>query len=138
MVGEQHVLAVTRVESRKQLLSENAKRTPTFTVRRFACAYVSASIIRRGAKPGTEARALNVELALDWTGPFKAVAAGPVSLESTRDGRPLAAKLLYLDLLHDIPDLDAGLRVSTERCIHRYRAASRGSRLRSGDPFGGP
>ena len=44
------------------------------------------------------------------------LAIGPSPFDSTPDGRPLAAKLLYLDLPNDMPGPDAHCRVSTARC----------------------
>ena len=56
------------------------------------------------------------KLSLNWTGPSKILAVDPSSSDSTPDGRPLAAKLLYLDLPNDMPGPDAHCWVSVTRC----------------------
>ena len=56
------------------------------------------------------------KLAFNWTGPFKELAVGPVSSDSTPDGRPLAAKFLYVDLPNDMLGVGARCRVSVDRC----------------------
>ena len=64
--------------------------------------YNSAATIRQGAATGSSAannadtQVLKAKLSLNWTGPFKILAVGP--LASAPDNRPLADKLLYLDL----------------------------------------
>ena len=78
--------------------------------------YNTASTIRQGAKVGTDAKVLKVNLLLNWTGPFKILGIGPSPAEATPDARPLAVKLLYLDLLNDMPGVDAPCRVSVVRC----------------------
>ena len=39
--------------------------------------YNSASPIRQGVKANTDAKVLKAKLALDWTGPYDALAVGP-------------------------------------------------------------
>ena len=75
------------------------------------------STIRQGSKPGdadADAHVLKVKLSLNWTGPFKILAVGPAA--AAPDGRPLADKLLYLDLPSELPGIDAKARVSVARC----------------------
>ena len=77
--------------------------------------YNTAATIREGAKAGTGAKVLKTKLSLNWTGPFKILADGSHPAEAIPDGRPLAAKLLYLDLPNDMPGADAPCRVSVVR-----------------------
>ena len=82
--------------------------------------YNSASTIKQGSKPGAtaasdaDATVLKVKLSLNWTGPFKILGVGPAA--SAPDNRPLASKVLYLDLPSDMPGADAKPRVTVERC----------------------
>ena len=76
----------------------------------------SAATIHQGAKAGADARDLKEKLAFSWAGPFKELAVGTASSDSTPDGRPLAAKLLYVDLPKDMLGVGARCRVSVERC----------------------
>ena len=62
----------------------------------------------------SSAKVLKAKLALNWTGPYKALAVGPCSSAETPDGSPLVDNLLYLDLPSDLPDSDACRRVAIE------------------------
>ena len=59
-------------------------------------------------------KCLKAKLSLLWTGPFKILAVGPTA--KAPDGRPLADKLLFLDLPSDLPGKDSKRRVSVARC----------------------
>ena len=59
------------------------------------------------ANAGTDAKVLKAKLSLNWTDPYKILVVGPSPAESTPDARPLAAKLVDLDLHNDIPGADA-------------------------------
>ena len=78
--------------------------------------YNTAATIRQEAKSGTDAKVLKAKLSLNWTGPLKILAICPSPAEAITDGRPLAAKLLYLDLPNDMPSADAPCRVSVVHC----------------------
>ena len=116
LVREQHALTVSRVERRNSALSDKLKQLPIYTVSDWVWVYNTAATIRQGVKPGTDTKILKEKLSLNWTGPFKILAVGPSPSDSTPDGRPLTAKLLYLDLPHDMPGPDAHCRVSVARC----------------------
>ena len=80
----------------------------------------SASIITQGSKVGptastdADATVLKVRLSLNWTGPSKILEVGPAA--SAPDKRPLADKVLYLNLPSDMPGASAKPRVAVERC----------------------
>lgn len=82
--------------------------------------YNSASTITQGSKVGptastdADATVLKVKLSLNWTGPFKILEVGPAA--SAPDKRPLADKVLYLNLPSDMPGASAKPRVTVERC----------------------
>ena len=69
--------------------------------------YNSASTIHQGLKANTDAKVLKAKLALDWTGPYKVLAADPCSFADTPDGSPFGDNLFYLDLPSDLPSSDA-------------------------------
>ena len=54
-------------------------------------------------------------LSLNWTGRFKMLMVGHALAESAPDGRPLTAKLLYLDLPNDMPGMNTACRVLVVR-----------------------
>ena len=60
---------------------------------------------RQNAKSGTDAEVVKEHLLLNKTGPFNILAVGPSPSDSTLDGRPLPAKLLYVNIPDDMPDL---------------------------------
>ena len=74
---------------------------------------ISASTIRQGVKANTDANVLKAKLALNLTGPYKDLAAGPCFAAETPDGSPLGSNLLYLDLPSDLPDSDTHRPVTT-------------------------
>ena len=115
LAREQHALNIARVELRSAL-SDGLKQLPTFAIGGWVWVYNTATTIRQGAKAGTDAKILKGKLSVNWTGPFKILAVGPSPTEATPYGRPLAAKLLYLDLPNDMPGADAPCRVSVVRC----------------------
>ena len=78
--------------------------------------YNIVATIRQGAKAGTDAKVLKAKLSRNWTASFKILAVGPCAAEATPDGRPLAAKFICLDLLNDMPGVDAPCRVSVVPC----------------------
>ena len=53
---------------------------------------------------------------INWTGPYKVLAVGPCTPDDTPDGCPLGDKMLYFDLLSDMPGADARRRPSGQRC----------------------
>ena len=81
--------------------------------------YNTASTIRSGTKADKDAKVLKTKVTLNWMGAFKILAVGSSPAEATPDGRPLAAKLLCLDLHKDTPSADAPCRVSVVRCKPR-------------------
>lgn len=66
------------------------------------------------ASSDADATVLRVKLSLNWTGPFKILEVGPAA--SAPDKRPLADKVLYLNLPSDMPGASAKPRVTVERC----------------------
>lgn len=88
---------------------------PEFVVDGWAWVYHTAATIRQGAKAETDAKVLNAKLWPNWTGPYKALTAGPSSSADTSDASPLGAKLLHSGLPPDIPGADASQRVSVQR-----------------------
>ena len=110
-VHEQHALTVSRVEHCNSALSDALKQLRIYTIGSWVWVYDTAATIRQGARSGTEVKVLKEKLSLNWKGPFKILAVGPSPSYSTPDGRPLAAKLLYLDLPNDMQGPDAHCRV---------------------------
>ncbi|CAB1119757.1 unnamed protein product [Ectocarpus sp. CCAP 1310/34] len=86
-----------------------------FTVGGWAWVYNTAAIIRQGVQKDTDQQVLKAKFALSWTGPCKVLAVGPTSADAAPDGRPLARKLLYLDLPSDLSGPAARCRVSVLR-----------------------
>ena len=119
LVREQHLLTVARIHRRNASLS-NAYKTPIYKTGDWVWVYNSASTVTQGSKAGAtassnaDATVLKVKLALNWTGPFKILEVGPTA--SAPDKRPLADKVLYLDLPTDMPGANAKPRVTVERC----------------------
>ena len=116
LVREQHALTVSRAERRNSALSDSLKELPIYAVGGWVWIYNTAATIRQGAKSGTAAKVLKETLSLNWTGLFKILAVGPSPPDSTPDDRPLADKLLCLDLANDMPGPDAHCRVTVARC----------------------
>ena len=120
LVCEQHALNVARVERRNSALSlsDGLRQLPIYAIGVWVWTYNTAATIRQGVKAGTDFKVLKAKLSLNWTGPFKVLAVGPSPAEATPDGRPLASKLLYLDLPNDMPGAYAPL---PRRRGRRYR-----------------
>ena len=116
IVREMHALTVSRVERRNSALSDALRQVSNFIVGNWVWLYSTASIIRKSAKAGTDAKVLKTKFALNLTGPYKILANDPCPSSDTPDGSPLGDKLLYLDLPADVPGADAHRRVSVERC----------------------
>ena len=110
----QHLLSVSRIERRNSALSDALHKLPVYAVGGWVWVYNSESTIRQGARSGTDDKVLKAKLSLLWTGPFKILAVGPTA--KAPDGRPLADKLLFLDLPSDLPGKDSKRRVSVARC----------------------
>ena len=91
-------------------------KIPKFTVGAWAWVYKTAATIRQGARKETDQQVLKAKFALSWMGPYKVLAVGPASAKDTPDGRPLAHKLLYLDLPSDLSGPAVRSRVSVLRC----------------------
>ena len=114
LVREQHQLRVSRTERRNSVLSNALQKLPVYAIGGWVWVYNSESTIRQGVRSGTNDKVLKAKLSLLWTGPFKILAVGPCT--EAPDGRPLASKLLYLDLPTDLPGKDSKRRVSVARC----------------------
>ena len=82
------------------------RRSPPFTIGGWAWIYNSAATIRQGAKKGTRATVLKTKLSFNWTDLFKILAVRPAPASAIPDGLPLHDKLLYFDLLSDMPRRD--------------------------------
>ena len=105
---------VSRVERCNSARSDAIN--PSCNIGGWVRVYNTAAAICQGAKSGTDAKVLKATLSLNWTRHFNRLAVGPTPSESTPDGRPLAAKLLYLNLPNDMLDADAHYHVSVARC----------------------
>ncbi|CAB1111208.1 unnamed protein product [Ectocarpus sp. CCAP 1310/34] len=116
LVREYNALKISRVERRNSSLLDAIHKLPQFTVGGWAWVYNTAATLRQGVQKDTDQQLLKVKFALSWTGPYKVLAVGPTSADATPDGRPLAHKLLYLDLTSDLSGPAARCRVSVLRC----------------------
>ncbi|CAB1108007.1 unnamed protein product [Ectocarpus sp. CCAP 1310/34] len=116
LVREYSALKISRVERRNSPLLEPIHKLPQFTGGGWAWVYNTAATIRQGVQKDTDQQVLKAKFALSWTGPYKVLAVGPTSADATPDGRPLARKLLYLDLPSDLSGPAARCRVSVLRC----------------------
>ncbi|CAB1099587.1 unnamed protein product [Ectocarpus sp. CCAP 1310/34] len=113
LVREYNALNILPVERRISSLLDAIHKLPHFTVGGWAWVYSTAATIRQGVQKGTDQQVLKAKFAPSWTGPYKVFAVGPASADATPDGRPLARKLLYLDLPSDLSDPAARCRVVT-------------------------
>ncbi|CAB1106512.1 unnamed protein product [Ectocarpus sp. CCAP 1310/34] len=116
LVREYNALKISRVERRNSSLLDAIHKLPQFTVGGWAWVYNTAATIRQGVQKDTDQQVLKAKFARSWTGPYKVLAVGPTSADATPDGRPLAHKLLYLDLPSDLSGPAARCRVSVLRC----------------------
>ena len=114
-VRAHHALTVFLVYRRNSALADALRPAPNFAVGDWAWVYNSASTVRQGVKARTDGKVLQVELALNWTGPYKILVVGPCSAAKTLDGSTLGSNLVYLDLSSDLPSSDARRRVAVER-----------------------
>lgn len=115
LVREQHSANIARTELRTFALPDGLRQVPIDAIGGWLWVYNTATTIRQGSKAGTSADILKAKLSLNCTGPFKIVAGSRSPVEAAPDGRPLAAKLLYLDLPDGTPGADAPCRVSVLR-----------------------
>ena len=116
IVRAHHVLTVCRDNRRNSALADALHPAPSFATSGWACVYNSASTIRQSVKANSDTKVLKVKLALNWTGPYKLLAAGPCSAAETLDGSPLGNNLIFFDLPSDLPGADARRHVAIERC----------------------
>ena len=116
IVREQHAHTVARVNGRNSALSNAVLRRPKYMAGRWVWIYNTAATIRQGLQKSVDNKVLKEKLSLNWTGPFKILAAGPSPAADTPDGRPLGDKLLYLDLPSNISGPAAKPRVTVARC----------------------
>ena len=116
LVHKPRALTISRTERRHSALSDALKQLLIYNVGGWVWTYNTVATIHQGAKSGTDAKVIKEKLSLDWMGLFQILAVGPLPADSTPDGRPMAAKFLYLDLLTDMPGPDAHCRVSVARC----------------------
>ena len=112
IVREQHAFTVARVNGRNSALSDALLRRPKYTASGWVWVYNTAATIRQGLRKSANNKVLKEKLSLNWTGPFKILAAGPSSAADTPDGRPLGDKLLYLDLPSNLSGPAAKPRVT--------------------------
>lgn len=120
------------VRAGEQTIRHHRREAPEFDDIRFlkkASAYIvggcvwiynTPAIIRQGVKSGTDAILLKGKLCLSWTGLPNMLAVGPSPSRLTPEGHPLADKLLYLDVLNDMPGPHAPCRAS----IFHYKPCS--------------
>ena len=94
IVRAHHAPTVSRVNRRTSALADALRPAPYFAVSGWACVYNSTSTIRQGVKANTDAEVLKAKHALNWTGPYKALAVGPSSAAETPAGSPLGRNLL--------------------------------------------
>ena len=67
-------------------------------------------------KANTDDKVVKDKLALNWTGPYNALAVAPCSAAETPDRSPLGSNLLYFDLPSDLPGSESRRRVDIQRC----------------------
>ena len=115
-VREQHALTVARVNGRNSALSDALLSRPKYMAGGWVWIYNTAATIRQGLRKSADNKVLKEKLSLNWTGPFKILAAGPSPAADTPDGRPLGDKLLYLDLPSNLSGPAAKPRVTVARC----------------------
>ncbi|CAB1115322.1 unnamed protein product [Ectocarpus sp. CCAP 1310/34] len=115
LVREYKTLKISRVERRNSSLLDAIHNFPQFAVGGWSGVYNTAATIRQGVQKDTDQQVLKAKFALSWTGPHKVLAVGPASADSVPDGRPLARKLLYLDLPSDLSGPAARCRVPVLR-----------------------
>ena len=116
IVRAHHALTVSRVNRRNSALADALHPAPNFATGGWAWVYDSDFTILQGVKANTDAKVLKAKLALNWTGPYKILAASPCSAAETPDNSPLGSNLLYLDLPSDLRGSVARRRVAIERC----------------------
>ena len=116
LVRDQHALTVARVNGRNSALSDALLRRPQYAAGGWVWVYNTAATIRQGMRKDIDNKVLKEKLSLNWTGPFNIIAVGPSPATDTLDGRPLANKLLYLDLPSNLSGPAAKSRVTVARC----------------------
>ena len=116
IVREQHALTTARVNGRNSALSDALLRRPKYTAGGWVWVYNTAATIRQGLRKSADNKVLKDKLSLNWTGPFKILAAGPSPAADTPGGRPLGDKLLYLDLPSNLSGPAAKPHVTVARC----------------------
>ena len=135
-VREFHAIYVSRLHRRNAPLMDALRLLPPFSVMGWAWIYNSAATIRQGVRKGTDAIVIKTELSFNWIGLFKILAVGPAPASAVPDDRHLHDKLLYFDLLPDMPGRDSKtshLRSPLQPMPERRRH-SRHTKLSSGRP----
>ena len=107
VVREFHALHVSRLDRRNAALMDALRLLPPFSVIGWAWIHNSAATIRQGVRKGTDAVVIKTKLSFSWIGPFKVLVVGPAPASAVPVGRPLHDKLLYFDLLPDMPGRDS-------------------------------
>lgn len=116
LLREQNTLTIPSVESRYSALSDDLKQPHVYSVGGWVCArtrpplhlYREPNVAETPRFSSRSYRLAGRSLPGLWPPP-------PPPSDPAPDGRPLVAKSLYLDLLNEIPGVDAPSRVSATR-----------------------
>ena len=105
LVRELHRLTVSRLQRRNAPIMAALLASPPFSVGGWAWVYNSASTIRQGVKKGTDATVLKTKLSLNWKGPFKILAVGPMQPPTpsiTTRYKTSCSSSMYLQIFRDV------------------------------------
>lgn len=106
---------MTRIERRNSALAGSPRSTLTYTAGQWVWSYKTIVTIYQGSKKDKDDKVLKAKLSLNWTGSYKILAVRPAGTAGTPDRRPMATKLLFLDLPGDMPGVDSWRRVPVVR-----------------------
>ena len=116
VVREQHALTVSRAERLNSALSDTVRAVIKFAVGGWVWVHNTATTIRQGREDGHGRQGPQGQALAQLNGPYKVLTVGLCTPLTTPDGTLLGVRLLYLDLLSDMPGADAHRRVSLQRC----------------------
>ena len=101
LVQESHLIAMSKIQRSNTKLLAILHKLPNFEVGKWVWIYNPQATVGQGV--GEDNSHLVKKLSLNWTGPYKILVVGP---GLGPDGRPVADKILYLDLPNDMPGKD--------------------------------
>ena len=111
LVQESHLIAMSKIQRSNTKLLAILHKLPNSEVGDWVWIYNPQATVGQGVSEDNSH--LVIKLSLNWTGSYKILVVGP---GLGPDGRPVADKTLYLDLLTDMPGKDQKKRVSVDRC----------------------